>query len=836
MNNYDLMVGGGISSLLGNGHSDVAAPGAFDFAQRSEPVVRMAYGGEAESQFEDVYRPEATPTYSDEQIAQAMQESMKQGFSLEDTLLGAQQKYGIAADQLARAQNLFTPAQPAENIVSNLQTAGLQETTQPNIPLAPKTTPTAGAGTTLIDAFNYAQQNLGSRPDAISVDVDPSIGVPFGVGAKTQFGNYTITALGNPVYEDVITGYDPYTGAEVFGQKQVGSDVTGYTIEGIAGKTDKGIDYESSITVDRTGKITGRLVDYKTGGDSGTRIWYDENGKPVDAQGYDKSERWRKPTALIAAGLATMFGVPIGEFLAPYLGGSAIAGAAASGALFGGAQSAISGAEGSDILKGAAVGAASGAVGKGFGQVAGEAAGKAVGSEYSNIVSGAVKGGVQALPGAIATGDYGQVGIGALMGGATAAGSGAISDALKEYGIKPTQVQAGVNIARALASGNTTAVINSLGALTNNKDVNIASKAYVALNALRGGNPIAATAAIIQLGDAMSGPKAKAPAVKTADVGGGPFETSAIFEGTEGGGTSEQDFMGLLGTLGDQAGDYPGQEAGPRMFNASGQMIVAPKGEFIDLPDGRYIDDRGVIYKPDNTLWSPSGTLTDPYAATDKVIGSDQAVNILGESYGLEDVGIIGDPNAPKQPPGVIEGPSRIEVRNTPVRDIEDLGQVEIVGDKDVADQPPGVIEGPSKIFIDNTSIKDLGIETIDPVDLSDIIKSLKDIVIPTPPGTTTPGTKPDTKTPITTTPTTKTAQTAALAAAAKNLYALPGDLPLFKSVFYEMERQKELARQAKEIENADKDPYERLMELAEEDPEMAVGKLMQIIEGGQRG
>jgi hypothetical protein len=59
-------------------------------------------------------------------------------------------------------------------------------------------------------------------------------------------------------------------------------------------------------------------------------------------------------------------------------------------------------------------------------------------------------------------------------------------------------------------------------------------------------------------------------------------------------------------------------------------------------------------------------------------------------------------------------------------------------------------------------------------------------------------------------------------------------ELPLYKSVFYEKmqqeERQKELARALQEQENAD--PYERLMALAERNPDMAVDELMKIVEG----
>ena len=73
-----------------------------------------------------------------------------------------------------------------------------------------------------------------------------------------------------------------------------------------------------------------------------------------------------------------------------------------------------------------------------------------------------------------------------------------------------------------------------------------------------------------------------------------------------------------------------------------------------------------------------------------------------------------------------------------------------------------------------------------------------------------------------------------AMAAAAALPTSQIQDLGTFKSVFYEKmqreEQQKELARALQEQENAD--PYERLMALADKNPNMAVDELMRIIEG----
>ena len=82
--------GGGLMSHLADGGTPYDED--FAFAQRSEPVVRMANGG-----------------FTDERVAQALRESMGQGFSLEQSLGGAASKFGISQDQLTRAQALLNP-------------------------------------------------------------------------------------------------------------------------------------------------------------------------------------------------------------------------------------------------------------------------------------------------------------------------------------------------------------------------------------------------------------------------------------------------------------------------------------------------------------------------------------------------------------------------------------------------------------------------------------------------------------------------------------------------------------------------------------------------------
>ena len=52
MNQYDRTVGGGIADLVA-AQSSVSSPGAFDFVQKSEPVIKMAGGGVPSDYFDE---------------------------------------------------------------------------------------------------------------------------------------------------------------------------------------------------------------------------------------------------------------------------------------------------------------------------------------------------------------------------------------------------------------------------------------------------------------------------------------------------------------------------------------------------------------------------------------------------------------------------------------------------------------------------------------------------------------------------------------------------------------------------------------------------------------
>ena len=85
---------------------------------------------------EDTYAPPmgglpSTDQYSDERVAQALRESMAQGFTLEQSLQGAQQKYQISPEQLTRAQALMP--------------GGLPSMKQPPVDQVAQVAPAAGA-------------------------------------------------------------------------------------------------------------------------------------------------------------------------------------------------------------------------------------------------------------------------------------------------------------------------------------------------------------------------------------------------------------------------------------------------------------------------------------------------------------------------------------------------------------------------------------------------------------------------------------------------------------------------------------------------------------------
>lgn len=107
-------------------------PGTAEYIRLTTPTEKQPEAVRVTAPIEK--RAEAvTPQrgYSDQQVAQALRESMAQGFSLEQSLQGASQKYGITQDQLNRAValNQGRNAMPSEEELPVAQETPTAQTT-----------------------------------------------------------------------------------------------------------------------------------------------------------------------------------------------------------------------------------------------------------------------------------------------------------------------------------------------------------------------------------------------------------------------------------------------------------------------------------------------------------------------------------------------------------------------------------------------------------------------------------------------------------------------------------------------------------------------------------
>jgi len=553
MNNYDLTVGDGVFG------DDQNPSGMFNYVQRNEPTVGMAVGGDVESQLRRVLDPEGleqAPEFAPQQAVDAAFDLAlnKQAPQPADVIQNLQQ--AGAQEAPATSQELFGAKPPPVQPTPALDDTFLREYFGSYQKVDED--PLGGFTATPVDelkrqvplGFNW-QSYLEKNPDLAKAGVDTEAEalrhyIKYGAGEKRTadwtpvntiqdafklalenpnqkiFGEYGITPV---TFLDLNPGLD-FSAEDI--ERLNANKPQYYTIShpSMSGKTPDGINYTQTLDVGLNGEIQGRSVNLRTGEDSGTILAYGPNGELINSIGYDRSESWRQPVSMAVALFGSALGAPyIGQTL---FGLSGAAGAMAGGATIGGLSGAAAGLEGTDLLKAAAVSG----LGAGAGQVA-NVAGKAAGDFASglftdspnaaslarDIVSGAVKGGITSLPGAIATGDASGILTGGLMGGAGGAFSN-LTEGLTSYGIKPSQIQAGINIARGLQSGNTSAVLNSLGGLLDSRNVDIAGKAAVAFNAVRSGNPVKAAAAIMQLGNTLQGKVI--PGIKPA---GGPKQT-----------------------------------------------------------------------------------------------------------------------------------------------------------------------------------------------------------------------------------------------------------------------------------------------------------------------
>jgi hypothetical protein len=633
---------------------------------------------------------------------------------------------------------------------------------------------------------NFAQSALDKyRSDyaAASAAAEGSFDKPLMTGMDV--GGWNITPF--ETYRPDPSGMDIPDRQVTDADKILGGYRATKTITGQNGKP-----IENEITYDANGAVTGSTQRVFTGGDSGYIVYRDASGNITGGNEFDYSEAWKStaiPLAQMAlmaatAGGAAGFFTPGAETaLGQALGtaGSKALGAGALGAIGGGT---MAGLRGQDVLKGALVGGATGALGSGAGELLGKKAGELAAAAFESspevasvardVASGAVTGAARALPGAVATGDYRSVGIGALTGAGGKVIGNALGDTAEKMGINLTQKQldAGINLVRAVQSGNTTAMVNYAAQLTGSRDANVAAKAYTALKAFQSGNPFAATAAFMQLGQAVGGGTTTtrtSGGTQVAGAGPGDFETRSIIEPGDMGGTL---------VPGEAGEDYVDPN---RAINQRVDLEAPRSREDIALDYFFYPDDEGVA-------GGPAGQKVD-------VLGNvlkDQAVDVID----LFD-------------------------RDTGTQKVTETAPTDITN---------------QKVVLPGKKVEPWSGEPFDLVGMPADVASQKVGVTSTklPPEVTTPAATPAPASRPTLSLNLPTKQNLAMPTARQQDMSYITDLPLYRSVFYERmqqaERQKELARALQEQENAD--PYERLMALAERNPDMAVDELMKIVEG----
>lgn len=171
-------------------------PGAFDYnAIRNQ----QAGAGQVQEMYNQQNQIQSTAkNYTDAQVAQALQESMAQGFSLDQSLYGASTKYGISADQLARARGLLpqqtsapvqavvtspvTPEAPMQAPSSLLATTP----TYSNQQIAQAIIDSLGQGYTMDQIQQGAFNNFGVNTDQFkqAAGLLPSMGYTIGQGFR----------------------------------------------------------------------------------------------------------------------------------------------------------------------------------------------------------------------------------------------------------------------------------------------------------------------------------------------------------------------------------------------------------------------------------------------------------------------------------------------------------------------------------------------------------------------------------------------------------------------------------------------------------------------------
>ena len=305
-----------------------------------------------------------------------------------------------------------------------------------------------------------------------------------------EVGGYTIRPT------KVLTGqYDPIDNTPLTAQ---GWSATKF------GKTPEGNALETIVNMDASGNAVGSSVRYFTGGDSGVEFYLDAQGNQIgEAKGFDYSEQWKSVVAPIVGMAASAFAGPLARELSTALGSQIaskfVADVAARAIVQGGLGAIQAGLMGGDPLKAGLTGAVSGAVSAGGLQLANDAAAQVLSATGSQIAADAVRGAVQAglnaVPGALVSGDVSGLGRAALTGAVTSGAGSAASQALAGTGITQQQISSGLTLAQQLQSPNPniSAIANAAAGLINNPDATVAAKAISLVDTISraGGNPAA---------------------------------------------------------------------------------------------------------------------------------------------------------------------------------------------------------------------------------------------------------------------------------------------------------------------------------------------------------
>ena len=722
MNNYDQMVGGGISSLLQAAHENVGEPGAFNFAPKNEPVLKMARGGF--NRFGE-YIEEDT-SYLPTDVASQI----------------------IADDPSKIPDTSTTPAKT--DVVGNLKTAGLQEI-KPSVTAT--TTPSITASN-LIQQFTQANPEFAKDFDFSNVGrlTDESTGRIEAPSA--EFGGYTVKAIGN--FADVGEGsYAPVGG--LGGYEATKSEMQA-----------NGKPLINTFRYDASGALTGRKVQVFEGSDSGTEFELDAAGNIVGASKFDYSESW-KQTAIPLLQMAALAA-------APYLQGAGLATKIGAGAAFSGANAALQGKEGSDLLRAAAIGGAGAGVGAGLGETAGKYAGSLINDPtISPIVKSAVEGGIKALPGAIATGDYGRALTGALVSGGMQAADIATADV--DIPFTRQQAEAGINFVRAVNSGNMMSAANAAATLINNPDITIATRAATLLKAMQSGNINAMMAAAQMLGNTVG--KETKTTTKTAEAPGGAFETSAIID----------EFGDMGGTLVPGEGGESVNIFGTRSpEDISLDYFFSPE----DTTVGQKVDVQSRGIKPEGDI---SSVLTGEDLTNQRVGVEGSNFPIVGADDVTDLLNVLGEPPT-------VPVDQRVDVTGKTIKP------------EDVTDQ---------KVDVTSTKIPPETTKTTTTPATTPTVK---------PPAVVTK--KPVAESPAFTPVAEAAPQQVFRPGVVTDAYEVlfgPGAPSLMG--FTKAERAKQiLARKREEEENQPETAYDRLMSMAEKDPVGTVDQLMKIIEG----